>query len=113
MVDRSRYVGVSFERRTQRYAAKLSTQRRAYFVGRWSSARAAAIARDRAILFLRLDRPLQVPSASTKLGSASPEELRAASVRERRGRYSAYFGVRVDSRTKHWSAWVMPARGAR
>jgi hypothetical protein len=64
-------------------------------LGSWPSKRAADVARDRAILYFGLNRPLRLPKVSTKLGPASPAELvRLARMRTRNKDYaSPYFGV--------------------
>jgi hypothetical protein len=78
-------------------------------VGSWLTAREAAIARDRAVLYFRLDRPLNFPTVSRRLGAASVQELRReARLSIKRGSDSStrYMGVRWDVRRKGWQAHV-------
>lgn len=96
-----KYVGVSFEPRTRRYAATLYRDGRSHVLGRWPTARQGAIARDRAILHFGDDRPLQVPRASRRLGAASPDELRHEAVlKVVNNTASGMFGV-----SPYGSAW--------
>jgi hypothetical protein len=69
--------------------------RRYLRLGTWSSERAAALARDRAVLFYGLDDELNFPGQSRNFGKASPEELRLMGRSERRvrRRESTYVGV--------------------
>lgn len=53
--------------------------------GTWNSAKAAALARDRAVLHFGLDVPLNFPSQASKLGPASPWALRQLTLRAAKG----------------------------
>lgn len=53
--------------------------------GTWTSAKAAALARDRAVLHFGLDVPLNFPSQASKLGPASPWALRQLTLRAAKG----------------------------
>jgi hypothetical protein len=68
-----RYAGVKLV--CGRYEARIKTKQRDIYLGRYDTERAAAVARDRAILGLRLDLPLQERSAARRLGPASPAEI--------------------------------------
>jgi hypothetical protein len=85
------YRGVSY--RCGRYVAAVRTPERLVYAGSWPDEEGAAIARDRVVLYFELDRPLNRPSASRRLGPASPEQLRAQ-VRRRPPKTSLYIGVR-------------------
>ncbi len=97
------YVGVSRHRAQGRYTAVLD----GITLGSWSTAKAAAIARDRAILYLEADLALQVPRESKRKGPASPEELRreAQLVYRRNSRYPRqYIGLSYVAARDSWAA---------
>ena len=54
----------------QRFKARLHVAGRDIHLGRWPSQRAADIARDRAVLKLKIDSPLRYPKEARKLGPA-------------------------------------------
>jgi hypothetical protein len=70
------YTGVRFSREAGLYIASLRRDGRRVELGGWKRARDAAIARDRAALFLEANVRLHFPGTSRKLGPASPEKLR-------------------------------------
>jgi hypothetical protein len=73
------YGVVSLKARGARpYQARIAPkQGQSFYGGMWSTARDAALAVDRMILHLELERPLNLPRSSKKLGPLSPDELRA------------------------------------
>lgn len=87
----------------QRVQARLVVARREVYLGRWPSQRAADIARDRATLHLKLERPLRYPKEALRLGPASPAQLMSeARTLEKAGTSSQFSGVLWDSRTESW-----------
>lgn len=100
-----KYAGVGLDR-TSRHASTLLWEGRNVFLGRWDTARKAAIARDRAVLHFGAEEALQVPAASRRLGPASPDELKrqAALQLARRKTSSGLFGVSPVGR--RWDAHV-------
>jgi hypothetical protein len=72
----------------------------------WSDERDAAVARDRAALFLNLEVPLNLPQASRKLGPEAPEKLRWLARMKGKGETSTspYFGVTWDAKVRRWTA---------
>lgn len=90
-------------KRPQVFQARLDARGKELYLGRWSSRRAADIARDRAILFLGLARTLRRAAAARALGPASPAQLvREASQREKERTSSRFLGVNWDLRGKAW-----------
>ena len=85
---KSQYCGVDVT-----IAASISVLGKSFGLGSWSTERDAAIAYDRAVLHFGLDRPLNLPRTSKKLGAASPEQLKQL-LREGRGLTNKYVGVR-------------------
>lgn len=65
-----------FAESAERFAAYVAVERRKMHAGTWPTAKLAAIARDRLVLHLGLDRALNFPARARALGSASPRELR-------------------------------------
>jgi hypothetical protein len=97
------YVGVSRHRAQGRYTAVLD----GITLGSWSTARAAAVARDRAIKFLESDLELQVPKESKRKGPASPEDLRreAQLLYRKNSRYPRrYIGLSYVAARDSWAA---------
>jgi hypothetical protein len=79
---------------------------RGHSLGRWPTARAASIARDRAVLHYRLDLPLRFPRASRRLGPASPAKLRKQATALTRARTkTGLYGV-YPSKNGTWGAYV-------
>ncbi|MBN2803016.1 MAG: hypothetical protein JXR91_07975 [Deltaproteobacteria bacterium] len=74
MTQNIKYIGVVKD--GPRYRAKLHFQRY-YDLGRWPTAEDAAVARDRACLFLGLHDRLQVSDRSIPLGKRDPLKLRS------------------------------------
>jgi hypothetical protein len=107
-----RYAGVS-AKHNQFAAFVTDTRRRQVSGGLWPSAKKAAIARDRLILYLGLDQPLNLPRTSVKRGAASPDQLRReARILRRRlntassRKVSPYFGVFQIPGRQCWFAQV-------
>lgn len=75
-------------------------------VGLWPTAKAAAIARDRAVLHLGLGWPLNEPRASQAAGPLAPLALRSLAPRVRADgqRTGDRVGVSYDRRAKKWAA---------
>lgn len=93
----------------RRYSAQLFLPGRKFSsLGTWSTQREADIARDRAILYLGLDRPLRLPRASKRLGPASPVELRgrARMIRKARECSCKFIGV-FRKQENRWAAEVI------
>ncbi len=88
--------GVGYDRQTGRFAATVHVNGRSVYLGRWTEARDAAIARDRAALHFALALKLNHPRVSKKLGPASPQVLKKLArekLRTRNGTTSSYRGV--------------------
>ncbi len=81
----SRYLGVR-QRPSGRWAARITMIDHELYVGVYDTERTAAIARDRAILALGLDLPLQCPAQAKRLGPAKPEALRREARIDRRAK---------------------------
>jgi len=91
----------------RRYSADLHVHGKKFYLGRWTTRKAADIARDRAILFLRSDRKLRCPKESRRLGPASPTELlQAARALEKERTSSRFHGVFWDARQRSWRAEI-------
>jgi hypothetical protein len=76
-------------------------------LGDWRDGAEAALARDRAILYFGLDRPLRFPREARKLGPASPEQLRRLSRQIFKATTSSrYHNVSWDPRKSTWLAIV-------
>ncbi len=91
----SRYTGVTQCGMTGKWSAYTSGHGRRKFLGRWPTAREAAVARYRADLHFGNEPRLRVPHASRALGPASPTDLqRLARLRHHElYRSSPYLGV--------------------
>ncbi len=88
---------------TTRFEARITFAGRSHHLGRWDTKRAAAVARDRAILHFRLDRPLVFPRVARQLGPSSPERLRKlASEEHAKNSTSRYRGVSWSTRERQW-----------
>lgn len=97
------YVGVSKHRAQGRYTAVLE----GITLGSWSTAKAAAIARDRAILHLGYQAELQLPKEAKRRGPASPEDLRreAQVIYRKNSRYPRrYIGLSYVAARDSWAA---------
>ncbi|HEV8247266.1 MAG TPA: hypothetical protein VGP93_15920 [Polyangiaceae bacterium] len=104
---RRRYVGVSFEPFTGRYRAILSVRSKLLGLGRYDTERAAAIAHDRTVLYLGLERTLNLPRESRRLGPLSPEEILIEcrqTWKVQRGGASRYRGVFKPPNSPRWAA---------
>lgn len=106
----SRYRGVTWLPRKERYAAGIKVEKKRYALGNWIRERDAAVAYDRAALFfLGVKARLNFPDLPTV--PASPEEMqREQYVRAKAKMSSRHRGV---SRTAHgWHAYL-PVGGGR
>lgn len=96
------------------YTANVYVEGRRLYLGHWPSEREAAIARDQAILHLERSDPLNFPEEATKLGPASPIELRLAArrtVKQSRNSTSRYLGVSWNNADSCWKAHVTTREG--
>ena len=102
------YFGVRVDRRAGRFQAGVHAGGKSYNAGRWSTEHEAALARDRLVLHLGLDRPLNFPERARALGAASAAELMRQAVAEHRGRVgrSSFIGLRRAKRG-NWLASVV------
>jgi hypothetical protein len=102
-------VGVTAQTNVDRYNALVRHKGREVYGGGWPTAELAAIARDRMVLHFALDRPLNLPARSRRLGPASPETLRREArqlTKRRRNARSPYFGVNLEPRGTRWQVRV-------
>lgn len=106
------YRGVS-ETPYGRYQASIEVAGITYTAGSYRSAKEAAVARDRAALFLTAKARLNFPRASTRLGAASPEALRLSAKAAERDRAtstskrtSRFIGVCMLKRQTRWMVQV-------
>jgi len=99
----SRFTGVSSRR--GRYIAFINSNGATIEAGCWNSEKEAAVARDRAVLHLKLKRKLNFKS-SEKLGGASLERLRQEAGRHSREKFysSLFHGVCWDNLKSGWRA---------
>jgi hypothetical protein len=108
----SRYSGVQREP-GGKFVARVHRGGKDYYLGQWPTERAAAIARDRAILYLDwTDRSLSFPRTSTKNGPASPQALVTEARRlskQTDGYRSRFLGVRWNGLRGKWQA-LAPSR---
>jgi hypothetical protein len=100
------YIGVSEQRGRTRpgdFSGYISRNGTRHFVGTWDDAKDAAIAVDRALMFLG-EGPINLPGRSKKVGPCSPESLRReARIRHRaRTRASRFKGVAWDPSAEKW-----------
>jgi hypothetical protein len=88
--------------------AAVQVGRTVHHCGRWATPREAALARDRLVLHLGVDYPLNLPIEARVLGAASAAELAREAVERHRRRVgrSAYIGLRRGQR-KAWLAFVI------
>lgn len=102
----SKYQGVAGSRGV--FTAQLRVDGEVHHLGRWSEERDAAVAYDRAVLHFRLDRPLNLPKASQRLGAMAPRALQnEARLRQRKLRGTApYIGVIKMPGLSSWKAHV-------
>ena len=86
-----------------RFFAYVGKGGRRHNLGSWPTARLAAVARDRAAMFLGIDEwPLNVPEESRRLGPCAPSDLaRAALLRTKR-----FIGVSFHAKPRTWAAHV-------
>lgn len=104
--------GVRLER--GRFRAYVVVAGRSLLLGAYDDPRAAAVARDRAVLFLDLDAPLNLPRRAHRLGPCSPEELRRqARLAAKKNASSKFFGVVPNPYTDGWDASVTVERKRR
>jgi hypothetical protein len=108
----SEYLGVS--RMGPRWQAFVLVDGDVVTLGRWPDEKAAAVARDRAVLYFELDAELNLPGSSRRLGAASVDELRReARLATRPSKFaSEYFGVSKGAKGR-WEAriWLGHRRG--
>lgn len=107
----SKYQGVAHSRGD--FSAQLCVSGETHHLGRWSEERDAAIAYDRAVLHFGLDRPLNLPEASERLGAMAPRALQnEARLRQRKLRGTApYIGVIKMPGRSSWKAHVTDPNG--
>jgi len=99
------------QKRSQSVQARIEVDGKGVYLGRWPSRRAADVARDRATLYLRLDRPLRQATEARKLGPASPAQLvLQAKHLEKKRTTSRFLGVSWHTKQKFWRATIK-ARG--
>lgn len=108
MPARRRPAGVTLETFTGRYVASLPIEGRSKKLGRWTKRRDAELAVDRALLYLKLDRPLHHPKMRARLVPTSPDDLQAeAKAKLKEGRSSQYNGVyRQKGQNERWAAKI-------
>jgi hypothetical protein len=78
MAKTSKHRGVTIIRSsgTVYYHAVAYARGRKHAAGLWPTERQAALARDRVVLYLKLDYPLNFPGLARKFGRASPEQMK-------------------------------------
>jgi hypothetical protein len=110
----SRYRGVILSVEGK-YKARVTVSGKAIHLGVWRCERDAAIARDRGVLFFGLERPLNLPRASSRLGPESAERLRwqARQRRKAESGKSPFCGVQWDSIRTAWVATIAVTKGKR
>lgn len=107
-IKHSRYFGVT--KMGPKFVAQVSVDGRAVMCGSWRSERAAALARDRAMLYLGREDKLNLPAQSRAQGPLSPEVLVAnARFAEKKNASSMYLGVKLTRRDR-WGC-VVTAQG--
>ncbi len=99
----SRTHGVAFVEASNRYQASVTVGGKLVSAGRYLHAKDAAVARDRAALYLGLDVPMNYPILAKRLGAASPEALREWA---KGGTTSTYRGVIWEPRRQKYSVEV-------
>jgi hypothetical protein len=89
------------------YAARIEVDGFVHLLGRWRTRAEALLARDRAIQYFGVDRPLTYPKQARRLGPLSPEGLRKL-VRDqvKATTASRFIGVYWKHRTSSWLALV-------
>lgn len=101
-------------RRNGRFTAVVYRGNDSYIAGTWTTKRAAAIARDRAVLYLGFDdQVLNYPALSRKKGPASPEDLQRESHFDRKLEHKSatkYRGVTKSGGGKWTSTVKLPGR---
>jgi hypothetical protein len=105
----SRWDGVSLRARSERpWYAEVTIRGKAVSLGSWATEKEAAIARDRAVLFLGgREAILNFPAVSKRLGPADPAELRAECERARKATTtSRYRGVVWNPPSHAWRARI-------
>ena len=103
----SRFWGVTLFRKHGRYQAFVKVNGKRIHLGMWLDERAAAIARDRGVLHFDLDRKLNLPRTSKRLGPAAPGLLRQQARRDsKRDASSGYIGVSWDARRRRWTSVI-------
>jgi hypothetical protein len=107
-----RYAGVSLRRGGfQAYVTVNGVHQKC---GVWRDEVDAAVARDRAVLFLAQDKPLNDPGRARELGPLAPAELqRLAHLRRREGTTNPFLGVSLAP-NERWDTWIyVPGEGRR
>ena len=105
----SRWEGVSLRVRGERpWYAEVTIHGERMSLGSWATEKEAAIARDRAVLFLGgREAILNFPAVSKRLGPADPAELRAECERARKATTtSRYRGVVWNPPSHAWRARI-------
>ena len=105
----ARFIGVSEDKTDGRFVSHIGWQGKTFKLGRWERAVDAAIAFDRASLWLGRQGELNLPAKSVPLGARSPEDLRREArmkAKIARGSATAYTGVRPTSDGRAWIARV-------
>lgn len=89
------------------WAVQLDVDGEIHFLGNWESEKDAAIAYDRAHLYFGRTAPPNLPRESSRLGPASPQELRDKAILAKKERTSSrYFGVSWSAGMRKWEAFI-------
>lgn len=108
----SRYQGVSHSGGS--FVASVRVDGEMHHLGRWPDEREAAIAYDRAVLYFRLEKPLNLPKTSERLGMMAPQSLQNQARLRQRKRHgkTSYIGVsKSHGRDLCYKATVIDAHG--
>jgi hypothetical protein len=115
-VRRVREITGVWQRKNGRFTAVVYRGDQTFVAGTWSTRRAAAIARDRAVLYLGFDdQELNYPASSKRKGPASPEDLQRECHFDRKlasKSTTKYRGVTKSARSKWTSTVKLPGRTA-
>ncbi len=94
-----------------RFRAYIRLDGRTQLLGGYDDARLAGLARDRAVLHLGLDLPLNFPRRARQLGPCAPAELqRQARLEAKAAATSRFFGVTANRQAEGWDAAVTLGR---
>lgn len=104
----SRFIGVTLFAEGGRFQAFVKVAGKRVHLGMFRNEEDAALARDRAVLFFKLDAPLNLATRARRLGPESPERLRwlARSKQKAEANGSSFFGVSLDRRRRRWAAVI-------